>query len=72
VWWCSSFEGSWEGSWRELVSGYNEASPKQIAETFDLHKVMYTGWCNGQVAQVCGKHKAIGLNDKSLWEVHSG
>jgi hypothetical protein len=43
-----------------------------IAETFDLHKVVYTGRCNGQVAWVCGKHKAIGLNDKSLREVHSG
>jgi hypothetical protein len=37
-----------------------------IQQTFDLHKVMYSGEHNGQVAWVCGMHKRLGLNNKSL------
>ncbi|CAM6037339.1 unnamed protein product [Sphagnum compactum] len=37
-----------------------------IGQTFDLHKVMYSGQHNGQVAWVCGMHMRSGLNSKSL------
>jgi hypothetical protein len=37
-----------------------------IGQTFDLHKVMYSGQHNGQVAWVCGMHMRLGLNSKSL------
>jgi len=37
-----------------------------IGQTFDLHKVMYCGQHNGQVAWVCGTHMRSGLNNNSL------
>jgi hypothetical protein len=37
-----------------------------IGQTFDLHKVVYSGQQNGQVAWVCGMHMRLGLNSKSL------
>jgi hypothetical protein len=37
-----------------------------IGETFDLHKVTYSGQHEGQVAWVCGRHKTSGLKSKSL------
>jgi hypothetical protein len=41
-----------------------------IVRSFDLHKVIYwTGQCKGQMAWVCGEHKELGLNNKSLREI---
>jgi hypothetical protein len=37
-----------------------------IGQTFDLHKVMYSGQHQGQVAWVCGMHVTLGLKSKSL------
>jgi hypothetical protein len=37
-----------------------------IGQTFDLHKVMYSGQHQGQVAWVCGMHVKSGLQSKSL------
>jgi hypothetical protein len=37
-----------------------------IGETFDLHKVMYSGQHQGQVAWVCSMHVTLGLKSKSL------
>jgi hypothetical protein len=37
-----------------------------IGQTFDLHKVMYSGQHQGQVAWVCRMHKTEGLQSKSL------
>jgi hypothetical protein len=37
-----------------------------IGKTFDLHKVMYSGQHQGQVAWVCGMHVTLGLKSKSL------
>jgi hypothetical protein len=37
-----------------------------IGQTFDLHKVMYSGQHQGQVAWVCGMHLTLGLKSKSL------
>ncbi len=37
-----------------------------IGKTFDLHKVMYSGQHQGQVAWVYGMHVALGLKSKSL------
>lgn len=38
-----------------------------IVKSFDLHKVIYwTGQCKGQMAWVCGEHKALELNKKSI------
>ncbi len=37
-----------------------------IGETFDLHKVTYSGQHQGQVAWVCSMHLTLGLKSKSL------
>ncbi len=37
-----------------------------IGETFDLHKVMYSGQHQGQVAWVCSMHATLGSKNKSL------
>lgn len=37
-----------------------------IGQTFDLHKVTYSGQHEGQVAWVCGMHATLGLKSKSL------
>ncbi len=41
-----------------------------ITKSFDMNKVIYwTRQCKGQMAWVCGEHKALGLNNKSLGEI---
>jgi hypothetical protein len=37
-----------------------------IGQTFDLHKVMYSGQHQGEVAWVCGMHATLGVKSKSL------
>jgi hypothetical protein len=37
-----------------------------IGQTFDLHKVMYSGQHQGQVAWVCSRHATLGVKSKSL------